>query len=62
MSQISRASPKDVASIAVLIRRVASSVNTVPVYGKFGFIATSPATRAKGVVFVPMRVERSVES
>jgi len=62
MSEIRHASPKDAASIALLIRRVDSSVNAMPVYEKVSFSATAPVTRANGVVFVPMRLERSAES
>ena len=41
---------------------VNSSVSAVAVYEKFGFSATAPVTRVNGVVFVPMRLERSIES
>lgn len=34
---------------------VNASVNAVPVYQHFGFLATGPELRSHGVVFVPMR-------
>jgi hypothetical protein len=56
------ASPKDAASIALLIRRVYSSVSAMPVHEKFSFSAAAPVTCANDVVFVHMRLERNVES
>jgi GNAT superfamily N-acetyltransferase len=38
---------------------VNSSKNAVPVYEKFGFVATSSAQEAGGVQFVPMKLDAS---
>lgn len=33
---------------------VNASVNAVPVYGRFGFVATGPSVEKNGIAFVPM--------